>query len=98
MQQAAGYRELLLHAARQFARQVVRAIRDLELFEQRQGARLMILDSVEARDEGEMLPDRQVVEESRLVGEECELLLGLDWLLHDVVPADAHVALRGRDD
>src|SRR6187402_1714783 len=67
MQQAARDRELLLHAARQLGGQTLEAIGDLELLEQRQRDRFVIGDRIEARDEVQVLPDREVVEETRLV-------------------------------
>ena len=62
---------------------------DLELVEQGRDARLGIRDVVQATDEAEMLLDREVIEEMRLVGNEGERLFRRDGVRLDVVARDA---------
>src|SRR5262245_11078481 len=89
VQKSAGDRELLFHAAGKLTGQLVRLVRDLQLLEQWLGERLVIFDAIQPRDEGEVLAHGEVVEEARLVREECQLPLRWDRLARQIVPADA---------
>ena len=45
-----------------------------------------------------MLPDGEIIEQARFVGEKRELLFGSDRVADDVMAADAHDATGGRND
>ena len=98
MQQSARDGELLPHAARQLAGKRPALVAELELVEQRPDPRLDVGHAVEPRDEPQMLLDREIVEQVRLVGDERERALGGDRVRLDVVPGDRDGAARRRDD
>ena len=77
VQEAAGDGEFLLHAAGEFAGELVGFVGDFEFLEQRFGEGLVVGDAVDPRDEIQVLADREVVEEARFVGEEGEGALDL---------------------
>ena len=96
MQEAAGDHELLLHPAGELAGQLVGLVGDLELLQQGLHERLVVGDAVDAGDERQMLANRQIVEEPRLVGKERERALGRDRIGGQVDAGDADVPpLRG---
>ena len=98
MQQAAGDGELLFHAARQFAGQRVPFVREFEFLQQFAADFFVIGHLINPRDEIQVLPDGEVIEQARFVGEKGELFLGGNRVADDVVAADAHGAARGRND
>ncbi len=98
VEEAAGDGELLLHAAGELAGEDAGLAVELQLGEQRAGARLPVHDAVEARHQVEVLAHGEVVEEAGLVREERELALGGHGRGGEVVPGDADGAARGRED
>jgi hypothetical protein len=98
VKQPAGDGEFLFHAAREFARQRVFLCGKLQLVEQLRGDRLIVGHLINARGEGEVLPDGEVIEQSRFVGEECELLFGWNRIARQIVVADADCAASGGND
>jgi hypothetical protein len=98
MQEAARDHEFLFHAARKFGWEFVCFIGDLEFFEQAAAERFVIAHVVDARGEGEVLIDGEVIEQARFVGEKCEPLFRFNWIFHHVETANAHGAARWRND
>ncbi len=98
MQQAAGDGELLFHAAGQFAGQRVPFVCDFKLLQQFAADAFVTGHLINPRHEIQMLPDREVIEQARFVGEKGELFLGGQRVADDVVAADAHGTARGRND
>src|SRR5688572_12854107 len=98
MNEAAGDRELLPHAAGELSRQDLRLLRQLELLKQGRDALRRIGDTVQPSDEAEMLLDGEIVEEVRLVGDEREQRLCLHAIARDIMPADADGSARRDDD
>ena len=87
VQQSARDRELLFHAARERARQRLEFVTEFELREQWRNALLGIRDSIQPRDEPEMLLHGEIVEQMRFVRNEGELALRLHGLDLDVMIA-----------
>ena len=98
VEEAAGDHQFLLHAARELARERLPLPVQLQLLEERREASAVVGDAVDTGGELEVLLDRQVVEEARLVGEEGEIPLRFDAVLDDVVAADQDLAVARRMD
>ena len=65
-----------------------------ELLQERLGGSGEVGHAVGRRDEVEVLPDGQGIEQPRIVGHEGQLLLGRDRVRDDVVPADREAVRR----
>ena len=96
VQQAACDRELLPHAARQLAGQRAPLLRRARARRADGGIRVFdVGDAVQARDEPQMLFDRQILEQVRLVGNERERCFGGDRVARMSWPAIVIVPLDG---
>ena len=98
VQESAGDGEFLLHAAGELAGELVGFFREFEFFEEWLGEGRVVGDAVYARDEVEVLADREVVEEPGFVGEKRELALGGDGIGGEIDTANADGAAVGGDD
>ena len=98
MEQAAGDGQLLFHAARELAGQLIDPIRHFQLGEQAPSDFLIITDLVDSRGEREVLLHREVIEQPRFVGEKGELAFGAEGIGGQLFAGDAHRAARGRND
>ena len=98
VQEAAGDGEFLLHAAGEFAGELVGFVGDFEFREKRFGEGLVVGDAVDPRDKIEVLADGEVVEEAGFVGEEGEGAFGGDGSGGEVVAGEADGAGGGGDD
>lgn len=97
VQEAAGQGKLLFHASRKFARHEFSFIGNFELLENLFGARFVIGKLIQPGREGEMLSERKIIEQARLVGEEGQLPLGFDWFSGEVDPVKENATLRRRN-
>ena len=72
MQETAGDRQLLLHAAGEFGGQGILFRGELELFEQHGDARARLVHAIQAGDELQVFGDREIVEQLRFIGDKRE--------------------------
>src|SRR5262249_22820271 len=94
MQQAAGNREFLFHAAREFAGERLSLFRQLQFVKQSIAQRFVALDFVDASDERQVLFDSQVIKKPWFVGEKGQLLLGLEGPFGKRVAANPNRSTR----
>ena len=95
VQQRAGDREPLEHAARERAHQVEPAVVELDGREQLVDAVLRVVDAVQVGEELEVLLGGEVGVEQRVVADEADALAQLDRVLDHVEADDLRRALRG---
>ena len=94
MQQAAGDGEFLLHAARKFAGQRVAFVRQFKFVEQFAADFFPIGDLINPRDKIQVLPDGEIIEQARFVGEKASCFLAsigsrtMSWPATRTVPRD----------
>ena len=71
---------------------------EVVFLEQTRSTLLGVGDAVDAREERHVVPDGEVIEEVRLIGDEGELSARLDGVVDDVVAADAYATRVHRND
>ena len=98
MQQTAGDGQLLLHAARKFAGQGILFVGEFQFFQQGRAGFFVVGHLINAGDEIQVLPDGEIIEQARFVGEKRELFFGGNRVTNDVMAADANRSARGRND
>ena len=98
VQQPAGDRELLLHSPGELSRQGVALRFQLQFLEHTGNPRVHVRHLVEPAHEAQVLLDREVVEQVRLVRDEGEERLCGHRLAPQVVPTDPDSASAGYDD
>ena len=98
VEKTAGDGQLLLHAARQFAGQLVRLVGDFQFFQEAARDFLVMRHVVDAGRESQVLRHRQVIEQARFVRKKGQVPLGFNGIAPHAVPADLHRAARRRDD
>ena len=96
--EAAGDDDLLAHAARQLAGERPLFPGELELVQERSRPALDIDDAVQPGDQPEVLVNRQVLEQVRLIRHECQPALGFERIGDEVVAIDADMARGGAQD
>ena len=97
MQQAAGDGQFLLHAAGQFTGQRIPLVRNFKLFQQDAADAFVIGNLVDSRDEIQVLPDGEIIKQTRFIGKKRELFLGGNGIVNNVMTVNAHGAVAGRD-
>ena len=96
VQQAAGDGQFLLHPPRQFSRQQIDLVRHLEFFQQATAGFEVVGHLIDSRREHQMLPHREVIEQTRFVREKGQLALGFDGMAGEILAGDASGTRRRR--
>ena len=96
MDEAARDHEFLLHAARELRRQRFPLIGELEFIEQCVEAGAVVSGLIQARNELQVLLDREIVEQPRLIGHEREAALRGDRIEPQIDAANPDLAIGGR--
>ena len=91
MQIGAADRDFLPHPARQLLRQRVAFLDQLELLQQDLSRGGEVGQAIGRRDEFQVFPDGQGVEQLGVVGNVGQLALGGQWVGDDVVAGDRQV-------
>ncbi len=98
MEETAGQRRFLLHAAGKLMREPVGGVGHFELREQFPRAGFSVGDLVNAGGELEVLAHAEILEKAGFVGKEGDLAFGRHGGSLEVVTGDAHLPQSGRND